>query len=111
MKHLRSVRTILKHSLNVISNVILVTGIVMMVGAAGAMDMAVETGAVGGVDLKTMLIGLALTLIGFTLAHRRQADGNRSISTQKWIRKLTLQAWINEHSDPSYLGKHENQVL
>ena len=77
MEHLRSVRTILKHSLNVISNVILITGIVMMVGAAGAMDMAVEIGTVGGVDLKTMLIGLALTLIGFTWAHRRQVNGER----------------------------------
>ena len=77
MEHLRSVKTILKHSLNVISNLILITGIVMMVGAAGAMDMAVETGASGGVDLKTMLIGLTLTLIGFTLAHRRQANGER----------------------------------
>lgn len=77
MEHSKSVRTILKHSLNVISNVILVTGIVMMVGAVGAMDVAVENGAVGDVDLKTMLIGLALTLIGFTLAHRRQTDGER----------------------------------
>ena len=77
MEHLRSVRTILKHSLNVISNLILITGIVMMVGAAGAMDMAVETGASGGVDLGTMLIGLALTLIGFTLAHGRETSGKR----------------------------------
>lgn len=77
MEHLRGVKTILKHSLNVISNVILVTGIVMMVGAAGTMDMAVETGASGGVDLKTMLIGLALTLIGFTLAHGRETSGKR----------------------------------
>ena len=111
MEHSKSVRTILKHSLNVISNAILLTGILLMVGAVGSMDIAVETGASGAIDLKTMLIGLALTLIGFTLVHRGQVDGNRSISTQKWIRKLTLQAWINEHSDTSYLGKHENQVL
>lgn len=67
----------MKNILNVISNVILITGIVMMVGAAGAMDMAVETGASGGVDLKTMLIGLAGALIGFTLAHRRQNRDER----------------------------------
>lgn len=89
---------------------ILLTGILLMLGVVGSMDMVVESGG-SGIDLKTMLIGFVLTLIGFTLAHRRQANGNRSISTQKWIRKLTLQAWINEHSNPSYLGKHENQVL
>ena len=77
MEHSKCGKTILKRSLSVISNVILVTGIVMMVGAAGAMDMAVETGAVGGIDLKTILIGLGLTLIGFTLAHRREISGKR----------------------------------
>ena len=77
MEHSKSVRTILKHSLNVISNAILLTGIVMMVGAVGSMDIAVETGASGAIDLKTMLIGLALTLIGFTWVHRRQNRDER----------------------------------
>ena len=110
MRYLDSVRTIQKHFLSLISNGILLTGILLMLGVVGSMDMAVESGG-SGIDLKTLLIGFVLTLIGFTWVHRRQVNGNRSISTQKWIRKLTLQAWINEHSDPSYLGKHENQVL
>lgn len=69
----------MKNILNVISNAILVTGIVMMVGAAGAMDMAVESGAVGGVDLKTMLIGFVLTIAGLALAHRREKSGKRKV--------------------------------
>lgn len=77
MEHSKSVRTILKHSLNVISNVILLTGILLMVGAVGSMDIAVETGASGAIDLKTMLIGLALTLIGFTWVHKRQNRDER----------------------------------
>ena len=77
MEHSKSVRTILKHSLNLVSNVILLTGILLMVGAVGSMDIAVETGASGAIDLKTMLIGLALTLIGFTWVHRRQNRDER----------------------------------
>lgn len=77
MEHSKSVRTILKHSLNLVSNVILLTGILLMVGAVGSMDIAVETGASGAIDLKTMLIGLALTLIGFTWVHRRQNKDER----------------------------------
>lgn len=67
----------MKNVLNVISNVILLTGILLMVGAVGSMDIAVETGASGAIDLKTMLIGLALTLIGFTWVHRRQNRDER----------------------------------
>ena len=77
MEHSKSVRTILKHSLNLVSNVILLTGILLMVGAVGSMDIAVETGASGAIDLKTMLIGLALTLIGFTWVHRKQNRDER----------------------------------
>lgn len=67
----------MKNVLNVISNAILLTGILLMVGAVGSMDIAVETGASGAIDLKTMLIGLALTLIGFTCVHRRQNRDER----------------------------------
>lgn len=67
----------MKNILNVISNAILLTGILLMVGAVGSMDIAVETGASGAIDLKTMLIGLALTLIGFTWVHRRQNRDER----------------------------------
>ena len=77
MKYSNNVRTTLKHSLNMISNAILLTGILLMVGAVGSMDIAVETGASGAIDLKTMLIGLALTLIGFTWVHRRQNRDER----------------------------------
>lgn len=76
MKHSVNAKTILKHFLNLISNMILLTGILLMIGAIGSMDMVVETGG-SGIDLKTMLIGFVLTLIGFTLAHRRQANGKR----------------------------------
>ena len=67
----------MKNVLNVISNAILLTGILLMIGAVGSMDIAVETGASGAIDLKTMLIGLALTLIGFTWVHRRQNRDER----------------------------------
>lgn len=77
MKYLGSVKTILSSFLNVISNAILLTGILLMVGAVGSMDIAVETGAYGVIDLKTMLIGMALTLIGFTWVHRRQNRDER----------------------------------
>ena len=77
MKYLGSVKTILSSFLNVISNAILLTGILLMIGAVGSMDIAVETGASGAIDLKTMLIGLALTLIGFTWVHRRQNRDER----------------------------------
>lgn len=77
MRYLGSVKTIQKHFLSLISNVILLTGILLMVGAVGSMDIAVETGASGAIDLKTMLIGLALTLIGFTWVHRRQNRDER----------------------------------
>ena len=77
MRYLGSVKTIQKHFLSLISNGILLTGILLMVGAVGSMDIAVETGASGAIDLKTMLIGLALTLIGFTWVHRRQNRNER----------------------------------
>lgn len=76
MKYLGSVKTIRKHFLSLISNTILLTGILLMIGAIGSMDMAVESGG-SGIDLKTMLIGFVLTLIGFTLAHRREKSGKR----------------------------------
>ena len=78
MEHSKSVRTILKHSLNVISNVILLTGILLMVGAVGSMDIAVETGG-SGIDLKTLLIGFVLTITGLALAHRREKSGKRKV--------------------------------
>ena len=56
MRYLCSVKTIQKHFLSLISNGILLTGILLMVGAVGSMDIAVETGASGAIDLKTMLI-------------------------------------------------------
>ena len=67
----------MKNVLSLISDGILLTGIILMVGAVGSMDIAVETGASGAIDLKTMLIGLALTLIGFTWVHRRQNRDER----------------------------------
>lgn len=76
MKHSVNAKTILKHFLNFISDLILLTGILLMLGVVGSMDMAVESGG-SGIDLKTLLIGFVLTLIGFTLAHRRQANGKR----------------------------------
>ena len=76
MKYLGSVKTIRKHFLSLISNTILLTGFLLMIGAIGSMDMAVETGG-SGIDLRTMLIGFVLTLIGFTLAHRRQNRDER----------------------------------
>lgn len=76
MKYLGSVKTIRKHFLSLISNTILLTGILLMIGAIGSMDMAVESGG-SGIDLKTMLIGFVLTLIGFTLAQRRQNRDER----------------------------------
>lgn len=76
MKHSVNAKTILKHFLNLISDLILLTGILLMLGVVGSMDMVVESGG-SGIDLKTMLIGFVLTLIGFTLAHRRQANGKR----------------------------------
>ena len=75
MRYLDSVRTIQKHFLSLISNGILLTGILLMIGAIGSMDMAVESGG-SGIDLNTMLIGFMLTLIGFTLAQRRQKSGS-----------------------------------
>ena len=78
MRYLDSVRTIQKHFLSLISNGILLTGILLMIGAIGSMDMSVESGG-SGIDLKTMLIGFVLTLIGFTLAHRREKSGKREV--------------------------------
>ena len=87
MRYLGSVKTIQKHFLSLISNAILLTGILLMVGTVGSMDMAVETGASGAIDLKTMLIGLALTLIGFTWVHRRQ-DRNERETFRKSDQKI-----------------------
>ena len=78
MKHSVNAKTILKHFLSLISNGTLLTGILLMIGAIGSMDMAVETGG-SGIDLNTMLIGFVLTMIGFTLAHRREKSGKRKI--------------------------------
>lgn len=113
MKYSNNVRTTLKHSLSVMNSLIIITGFILMVGSAGALDYSVEIGSIEDPsgDYRRMILGMIFLIIGFSFAYWRQTNGKRSISTQKWIRKLTLQAWINEHSDPSYLGKHENQVL
>ena len=76
MKHSVNAKTILKHFLNLISDLILLTGILLMLGVVGSMDMTVESGG-SGIDLRTMLIGFVLTLIGFTWVHRRQNRDER----------------------------------
>lgn len=78
MKHSVNAKTILKHFLNLISDLILLTGILLMLGVVGSMDMTVESGG-SGIDLRTMLIGFVLTLIGFTLAYRREKSGKRKV--------------------------------
>ena len=113
MRYLDNVKTILRHSLIIVAEICTIVGLCLMFAAVGALDYGIEIGSIAdpAPDYRRLLIGTFITMTGIMISLWRQANGERSISTQKWIRKLTLQAWINEHSDPSYLGKHENQVL
>lgn len=78
MKYLGSVKTIRKHFLSLISNGILLTGILLMIGGAGALDYTAETGAPAGPQMyQQMIVGLIMVVAGFTLKRMRDSYGTR----------------------------------
>ena len=114
MKYWENVKTTLNIFLSIAADVLLIIGFVFMFGSVGNLDYSIAIGSVTdpAPDYRRLLLGTLFVLIGGTIVlWRQRKDEQREISTQKWIRKLTLQAWINEHSYPSHMGKHENKVL
>ena len=69
----------MKNILSVMNSLIIITGFILMIGSAGALDYSVEIGSIEDPsgDYRRMILGVIFLIIGFSYAYWRQNRDER----------------------------------